>query len=78
MPQIQIKPPQVDEVTVESQVVVEPQVTLEPQLNVQFKDKTPANWIILVDSDDSIMATNTNTRETFKGSIEEFNKLLRG
>ncbi len=39
----------------------------------------PSDWTItpLEDSDD-ISAVNTNTRETFTGSVEEFNKFLRG
>jgi hypothetical protein len=38
----------------------------------------PSDWNITPVEGDDILAVNTNTRETFTGSVEEFNKFLRG
>jgi hypothetical protein len=47
--------------------------------SVEFKDKVPSNWVIeIVDgTEDSILARNNKTLETFQGTIEEFNKALK-
>lgn len=68
MPQIQV-PTQQDS---------QPEVVENTVQQKSFNDKIPANWIITVDSSDEISAVNTNSKEIFKGTIEEFNKLMRG
>jgi hypothetical protein len=51
-------------------------VPSEPKPARVFHDKIPCNWsIVLVD--DGIEATNSSSGEFFKGSIQEFNNLLR-
>ena len=49
------------------------EVRIEPKT---FRNKVPANWTIIAVGD-LIEATNTMSNETFKGTIEEFNALLR-
>ena len=42
-------------------------------------EKNPSEWDIQgTEEDGMIVATHTNTRRVFEGSIEEFNALLRG
>lgn len=42
-----------------------------------FQDKIPANWVI-TPTETGIEAYSNQTRETFNGSLAEFNKMLRG
>ena len=73
-----------DEIKVEQTTEVtqpeteQPQVE-EPKVNVEgaFTDKVPANWQIKP-MEDGVEAYNANSRETFVGSIAEFNQKLRG
>ena len=44
----------------------------------RFRGTVPSDWHITPEEDDKISAQNTRTQETFAGTIEEFNKLLRG
>ena len=46
---------------------------------VVFADTVPCNWTIIRDFEtDIISATNSNSGETFEGTIAEFNAALRG
>jgi len=51
-------------------------VTIEkkPQL---FKNRSPCNWNIVA-TKEGIEAINSVSNETFKGTIKEFNKRMRG
>lgn len=42
-----------------------------------FTDRVPAHWT-LTPTDNGVKAINVSSRETFEGSILEFNKRLRG
>ena len=42
-----------------------------------FEDKTPCNWVLTPEGED-IIAVNNVSGERFEGSIEDFNKALRG
>ena len=48
----------------------------EANVPVVFKEKIPCNWHIIA-SDEGIVATSYKG-DSYKGSISEFNKLLRG
>ncbi len=58
-----------------------PTVT-EPQIKVQYNHpalRNPSEWLLTAEDDsDIVVAYNNTTRDTFKGTIEEFNKILRG
>ena len=43
-----------------------------------FKGKIPAQWIITPADEDTITAINHKTRESFEGTMAEFNHRLRG
>jgi hypothetical protein len=43
----------------------------------KFKDRAPCNWVIVA-TNEGIEAANNSSGETFSGSIEAFNKALRG
>ena len=45
---------------------------------VVFKDKTPANWVIVELETGMIEAKNLVTAEFYEGNISNFNKALRG
>lgn len=45
---------------------------------LSIHDKNPSNWMVTPCDGDSIEAINTNTGRHFKGTVPEFNKLLRG
>ena len=47
------------------------------QETVAFIDKVPAHWT-LIPTENGVKAVNVSSRETFEGSILEFNKRLRG
>ena len=74
-----------DEINVEQTTEVtqpeteQPRVEEQPKANVEgaFTDKVPANWQIKP-TENGIEAYNANSRETFVGSIAEFNQKLRG
>ena len=55
--------------------VIEDSVTVAVK---SFKDKTPAYWTIVPVDDDQVSCKNSFTNETFVGTLEEFNTLLRG
>jgi hypothetical protein len=42
--------------------------------------RNPSEWIIKANENDENMITayNNTTRDTFEGTIEEFNEILRG
>ena len=42
-----------------------------------FEDNIPSNWII-TPTENGISAISSKTRETFEGTIQEFNKRLKG
>jgi len=42
-----------------------------------FQDKTPCNWAITPAEDGGINAYNSSSKETFTGSIVDFNAALR-
>jgi len=42
-----------------------------------FQDKTPCNWAITPTEDGGINAYNSSSKETFTGSIVDFNAALR-
>lgn len=42
-----------------------------------FEDSVPSNWII-TPTETGIVATNAKTLEKFEGTIQEFNKRLKG
>jgi hypothetical protein len=44
---------------------------------VGFLEKTPCNWFIVPMEGDQIEATAATTRETFVGTVAEFNAKLR-
>lgn len=54
-----------------------PQQNPEQAVAVVFMDKVPAHWTI-VESEVGVYCVNSNSRETFTGTLEEFNKLLKG
>ena len=57
-------------------VVVDP---AQPALRTsRFRGAIPSDWHIVPASGENINATNTQTGEVFAGTIEEFNKMLRG
>jgi hypothetical protein len=58
--------------------VVAPKVTAAPLAVKSFEDTTPSNWEITKTEDDKIVAVSNATLERFEGTIEDFNKLLRG
>jgi hypothetical protein len=43
-----------------------------------FKERNPSNWRIMPADGDNITAVANNTGEVYEGSIEGFNKKLRG
>ena len=47
-------------------------------VNAVFADRTPCNWSLVGNKDGSISASNSNTGETFEGSMADFNAALRG
>ena len=47
------------------------------QETVSFVNKVPAHWT-LIPTENGVKAVNVSSRETFEGSISEFNKRLRG
>lgn len=54
-------------------------VVITPPAVKSFVNKVPANWVLTaVDGSDNISAYNNQSNETFEGSVEEFNTLLRG
>ena len=44
---------------------------------VKFEDRVPCNWII-DETESGITAYNTASKETFEGTISEFNERLNG
>ena len=57
-------------------VVVDP---VQPALRTsRFRGMIPSDWHIVPASGENIDANNTRTGEVFAGTIEEFNKMLRG
>ena len=57
-------------------VVVDP---AQPALRTsRFRGVIPSDWHIVPASGENIDANNTRTGEVFAGTIEEFNKMLRG
>jgi len=68
-----------DEVQIEQTTEVKQPEVEQPKANVKcaFTDKVPSNWQIKP-TEDGIEAYNANSRETFVGSIAEFNQKLRG
>lgn len=52
-------------------------VEVKPEVVTLFIDNTPSNWVIVPDGD-NIIANNVFTLETFKGTMSEFNRRLRG
>jgi hypothetical protein len=71
--------------------VVEPEVAPEPVVEAPkpaapvakngapFKGRSPCDWNILPsDEHDGIVATNSNTGESFEGSRADFNARLNG
>lgn len=49
----------------------------EAKADTGFTNKIPANWII-TPTEDGIEAINLISKETFTGSMKEFNAKLRG
>lgn len=41
-------------------------------------DRNPSEWRIELVDEDTIRAVNNTSRNVFEGSIEDFNKILRG
>ena len=65
------------QIKVNMQDTIKTEDTQEIKPSSSFKDKVPSNWQIQP-TDGGIVAYNTSSLETFEGSIEEFNKNLRG
>jgi len=42
-----------------------------------FKDRTPSNWVIRPEEGNIISAANSVSGELFRGTIAEFNNLMR-
>jgi hypothetical protein len=42
-----------------------------------FKDRTPSNWVIRPEEGNIISAANSVSSELFRGTITEFNSLMR-
>lgn len=64
--------------TVEIQVESASAVRQEPVKDYAHPaNRNPSEWRIDVDGD-KIVAVNNTSRDTFKGLIEDFNKILRG
>lgn len=55
----------------------EVKVPVAPKL-VPFEGKTPAFWSIYPNEDGTINASNGQTGENFKGTVDDFNARLRG
>lgn len=47
------------------------------KLDLTGDEVIPSNWSITPESGDTILATNNKTARQFKGTIKEFNALLR-
>jgi hypothetical protein len=60
-------------INLESKTTVEE----KPILIERFQNCIPCNWIITTEGD-TISAVNDQSKETFKGSIADFNRKLRG
>ena len=78
-PALEIKPVDTNvslELKVGPPVVVDP---VQPALRTsRFRGMIPSDWHIVPASGENIDANNTRTGEVFAGTIEEFNKMLRG
>jgi hypothetical protein len=57
-----------------------PVVPVAPKLAIKaFEDGIPSNWVILETEQEGVITARSNlTNEVFEGTIEDFNKLLRG
>lgn len=68
-------------VTDTARVELNPKVTPVEKKEVavlHIADRIPSEWRIEVVNEDTIRAVNNTSRNVFEGSIEEFNKILRG
>jgi len=72
----EIVTPTISVVEPETKVAEEVSIKLEPQK--PLKRTAPSDWKVEPLQDGNITAYNNETRETFSGSIADFNKLLRG
>ena len=71
--QAETKPPEAEN---KPALVVDP---AQPSLRTtRFRGTIPSDWHIVPASGENIDANNTRTGEVFAGTIEEFNKMLRG
>jgi len=52
------------------------EANLEVKVSTGFKDKNPSNWIIQPEGD-IIVANNSNSKESFEGTISEFNQRMK-
>ena len=50
----------------------------EVSIGDMFQERNPSNWCIVGFEDGSIEASCSNSFESFKGSVEDFNLRLRG
>lgn len=53
-------------------------VVASPAVSNAFLERNPSNWNIVELEDGTIEASCSNSRESFSGSIEDFNLRLRG
>jgi hypothetical protein len=52
--------------------------TPTPETPMSFRDRMPCHWLLKALEGDRIEATNHTTHETFEGTRQEFNEMLRG
>lgn len=48
-----------------------------PAVYYGFNDKIPSNWDLKADENGNVEGTNLSTGRQFKGTIAEFNEMLR-
>jgi hypothetical protein len=53
-------------------------VTVAATVEETFKDRVPSNWDIKPLDEDTIVAVSNVTNERFEGTVQEFNKKLKG
>jgi len=53
-------------------------VVASPAISDAFLERNPSNWNIVELEDGTIGASCSNSRESFSGSVEDFNLRLRG
>jgi hypothetical protein len=74
---MEVKQPTKSEETVKTESVVKTQLKTSSEAPFTANERVPSNWSITADGD-MIEARHNVTLRVFKGTIAQFNTLLRG